>query len=261
MTRRSTRQFFMVVVAMVLVLLVADTSPRMGLSPPCGHPWKLVFQEEFSGSSLDTKRWQTRYPWGRTNSGNAELQYYTDDSLTVGNGVLSITAARRERGGFAYTSGIITTYPSFHLTYGYVIIRARMASGQGLWPALWLLPASTYWPPEIDIAEVIGSQPNVVHMTTHFEALTGGDDSRSRAFAGPDFSQEFHTFAIEWEPGRIIWYADNVMQYQSYVGVPDEPMYILANLAVGGNWPGSPDASTLFPNHMEIDYVRVYQRP
>jgi beta-glucanase (GH16 family) len=223
-------------------------------------PWRPTFRDEFNGPSLDTTRWNTAYWWGRTNAGNNEAQYYVDDAFEINDGILRIKAQKQSEQGFDYTSGIITTFGRFSQTYGRFEIRARVPQGRGLWPAFWLVPQSKAWPPEIDIFEIRGQEPSIVHMVNHWKGLDGAHEQVSGNYTGPDFSKDFHTFAVVWTPSEIIWYVEGVEQYRTAQGVASEPMYVIANLAVGGEWPGLPDGSTPFPSYLEVDYIRVYQQ-
>jgi beta-glucanase (GH16 family) len=244
-----------------LVSVTPTVAPSSTPTPvPPTSPWRLVFQDEFDGPTLDTATWNTAYWWGRTNAGNNEAQYYADDAFELGNSTLRIKAERRSMAGFDYTSGIITTFGRFSQTYGRFEMRAKVPKGQGLWPAFWLVPQSKAWPPEIDIFEILGHRTNTAYMANHWKSATGAHQQTSDGYTGPDFSQAFHTFAVEWMPSEIIWYVDGVEQFRSSQGIPTEPMYIIANLAVGGNWPGYPDGTTPFPSYLEIDYIRAYQR-
>ena len=235
--------------------------------PPSAREWMLTFSDEFEGTVLDTAKWNTTFKWGgvgaRTLPGNKELQYYADDAFGVENGTLRIKAERRSVEWYGktyqYTSGAITSYQTFVQMYGYFEMRARIPKGKGLWPAFWLLPNRQAWPPEIDVLEMLGHEPFRAYMTFHWSEF---DVHRSSGghYDGPDFSQDFHTFAVEWSPRRLIWYIDDVERRRHTNNyVPAEPMHILANLAVGGSWPGSPDENTPFPSYFEIDYIRVYQ--
>ena len=208
-----------------------------------------------------------RYWWGRTNAGNAEQEYYSDSSVgvnpfSVTNGALDIAAAPSSNpsatGGLPYTSGIITTYGSFQQTYGYFEMRAKLPAGQGLWPAFWMLPSDRSWPPEIDVMEMLGQQPTVLHSTVHSNS-TGAHTMSAVWAIEPDLSAAFHTYGVDWEPQDITFYFDGTAIGQ--VATPsdlDKPMYMIANLAVGGSWGGYPDGTTIFPAHMDIDYIRAY---
>ena len=238
------------------------TAPALA-APPAATPWSkpgwtLTFHDEFDGSTLDAGRWITSYSHDVRTHGDDEQEYYAPDGVTVSGGQMHLVAQRRSAGGKHYTSGMIDSYGRFAQTYGWFEIRAKMPAGKGMWPAFWLLPAVGTWPPEIDVLEVLGHQPNIVHMTNHW--ASGTHQQHGLGWTGPDFSQAFHTFAVDWEPGVVTWYVDGVERFQSKSGVPAEPMYVIANLAVGGAWPGNPDATTPFPSAMDIDYIRVYKR-
>ncbi len=233
----------------------AKGSAAASLSKP---GWTLTFHDEFNGSALDAGRWITSYSHSVRTHGADEQEYYTPEADTVSGGQLHLTAQRRPQGGKPYTSGMVASYGHYAQTYGWFEIRARMPAGKGMWPAFWLLPVVGTWPPEIDVLEVLGHQSNIVYMTNHWAA--GSPQSHGSSWTGPDFAQGFHTFAVDWEPGVVTWYVDGVQRFQSKSSVPAEPMYVIANLAVGGSWPGDPDAATPFPAAMDIDYIRVYKR-
>lgn len=220
--------------------------------------WKLVFHDEFDRPALDEGRWMTRYWHGRTNP--PELQYYAPDAFELSRGVLRIKAEPRRVEAMEYTSGLISTEESFDFTYGIAEIRARVPRGQGLWPAFWLITHGTIRRPEIDILEILGHETNRVHMTRHYLDSKGRHQNDGQSYVGPDFSEDFHVFTVEWSAEIIRWYVDGVEVFQLNDHIPAEPMYLIANLAVGGNWPGPPDESTPFPAYFEIDYIRVYQR-
>ncbi len=233
--------------------------------------WELSFDESFDGTDLDEDIWQTRFPWGRDRSSVGELQWYVRDDLEradffqIADDRLRIVADRcvlpmepdRE-----FCSGLLSTHDSFAQEFGYFEIRARMPAGQGLWPACWLLPLDESRQREIDIFEILGHEPNIVHMNVHY---TDEDDEHTAIpgeFAGPDYSQDYHTFAIDWNEERIIWYVDGVERHRvsESEAVPSGLFYLIANLAVGGNWPGHPDETTPFPAHLDIDFLRAYRR-
>jgi beta-glucanase (GH16 family) len=250
----------------------ANLAPRRGASKggeaqaavaPMGQAnagWVLTFHDEFDGTALDTSRWNDQYWHGRTHSNN-ELEYYAPDGYEVRDGRLRLKGERRAMGGRDYTSGMITSLGHFAQTYGYFEIRARFPKGKGLWPAFWLLPTTKKWPPEIDVLEILGHEPTKVYFSTHWRDEQGQHRGNTSSYTGPDFSADFHTFAAEWKPGEVIWYVDGVERGRSTAGVPAEPMYVIANLAIGGDWPGNPTLGTTFPGVMEIDYIRVYKHP
>jgi beta-glucanase (GH16 family) len=203
-----------------------------------------------------------------------ELELYQPGRVSVQHGMLILQAEKQNVTAsngqtYHYTSGMISTGPScdgcasrFTFTYGYMEMRAWIPAGQGLWPAFWTLLADESWPPEIDVFEILGNQPNEVNMTYHWDDGTGEGAKLGKAWDGPNFSSGWHTFAVDWEPSAITWYVDGVerFQYSETKNIVSKPMYLIANLAVGGDWPGSPDASTIFPAKYQIDFIRVWQR-
>jgi beta-glucanase (GH16 family) len=247
------------------------------MHPSSDPNWELVFSDEFNGLDLNRDVWNTHYYYGRTNDGNNEDQYYTDDSVTVSNGTLKLTADQRGIYGerpipqpdgylqqpewFDYTSGMISSHDKRSFTYGYLETRVKVPAGQGLWSAFWMLPDTKTWPPEIDVMEVLGIEPTRNYMTLHYVDPTKPHNHGyvGTSSAGADFSQGFHTFAIYWSPTHITWYINNTAVLTMTEHIPQEPMYILANLAIGGNWVGPATDATPFPSTFEIDYIRMYQ--
>lgn len=222
--------------------------------------------DEFDGADLDSRSWSTCYFWrddGCTNEWNDELQAYQPANVRVVDGNLELVARAERTTGhrmdgtpetFAYSSGMVSSHDGFTFRYGFVEVRARVPAGQGLWPALWLLAADRTWPPEIDIVEVIGDEPEVAHMTLH--AADGSSTSFSAD--GVDLSADWHTYAVDWRPGSLRFYVDGVLHGHVQDGVPDEPMYFIANLAVGGEWPGPPGPDTTLPATFSVDHVRIW---
>lgn len=187
------------------------------------------------------------------------LDPFAIDPFSIDGGMLEITAQPTPSGSgttvdnYPYVSGLISTQPSFSQTYGYFEMRAELPRGKGLWPAFWMLPKDDSWPPEIDVVESIGD-PSRVYMTAHSKH---GKPDGAEARITPN---AFHTFAVSWDARDVIWYIDG--GEAGRVPTPDDmhkPMYMLANLAVGGHWPGAPDASTHFPAKLMIDYIRAYR--
>ncbi len=235
---------------------------------------QLVWQDEFegpAGQSPDSTRWV--FDVG-THWGNNQLEYDNKRPESVsldGQGNLAITARKEQYKGQNYTSGRIKTKDLFETTYGRVEARIMMPSGQGLWPAFWMLGNnfdSVGWPAcgEIDIMEYLGQEPNIVHGTLHGPGHSGSK-GKGTSFKLTDgrFDTDFHIFAIEWRPDLIQWSVDDQV-FQTLTPsdvkgtwVYNHPFFILLNLAVGGNWVGSPDETTTFPQTLLIDYVRVYK--
>ncbi len=228
----------------------------------------LRFEDEFnsfSSSPTGAQGWMTQggASW-RTLAGNNEAQYYSDSSVGIDpfsdtGGVLTITAAPGSNPlGLPYNSGIITTEKSFNFQYGLVEVSAKLPAGAGLWPAIWLLPSSLDWPPEIDIMEMLGNDPTMIYVSTH----SGPDNISSSlpVYVG-DTTHAFHTYGLDWEPNTITWYFDgNAIRTVATPSDMQQPMYLLINLAVGGagSWPGAPASASEFPAQMSIDYVRIY---
>jgi beta-glucanase (GH16 family) len=243
----------------------------------------LTWADEFNaaaGTAPNSSRW--RYDIGGSGWGNQELEYYTNSTSNAahdGAGNLVITARRENPAGYScwygscqYTSARLLTSATFTQAYGRFEARMKIPRGQGLWPAFWMLGnniGSVGWPTsgEIDIMENIGREPSTVHGTIHGPGYSGGGGVGGGYTlpGGQAFADGFHTFAIDWEPNAITWYVDGV-QYSrktpADIGgnrwVFDHPFFIIMNVAVGGLWPGSPDGSTVFPQTLTIDYVRVY---
>jgi beta-glucanase (GH16 family) len=240
--------------------------------------WSLIFSDDFNGAALNTQKWHTCYWWDRrgcTIITNDELEWYQPDNVSLKNGALRLRAQQQQIDAsngntYDYTSGMIssgratsnTSRPAkFTFVYGYAEIRAKVPKGKGLWPAFWLLPADHDSRPEIDVMEIIGDEPHVVHLRFHYRAA-GDEGDVGESWSGPDFSADWHTFAINWQPEALVWYVDGVerWRYDDKAHIPSVPMYLLANLAVGGDWPGPPDAATQFPSDYLIDYVRVWKK-
>jgi beta-glucanase (GH16 family) len=238
----------------------ADLASLPHVTDPRTLGYHLTFDDEFKGNKLDTSKWIDSYPDGVRTHSNGEQEYYAPDGYRVHNGHLELIAERRSMGGMPYTSGIVTTYGKFAQEYGWFEIRAKFPKGKGLWPAFWLLPADKSWPPEIDVLEILGHQPNKVYMTNHYVGEDSSHVGDGGNFVGPDFSAAYHTFALQWTPTALTWYVDGVPRFRTTRHVPHVPMYLLVNLAVGGYWPGMPDDTTHFPAIMYVKYVRVYQK-
>lgn len=240
-----------------------------GQDSPHKPGWVLTFHDEFRGTELDRDKWNTQNSFGVII--NDEQQAYVDDVFRVRNGGLRIYALKqpgRYHGKvLPYRSGIITTKDRFFQRYGYFEIRCRLPRGNGYWPTFWTLLQrpndQQEWPPEIDIMETIGSTPTRVTFNHHYTIEGGEHRNDFGEYSGPDFTHEFHRFACDWGPDRIIWYVDGIERHRTTRGIPQEPMYVLVNLAVGGKFPNAmnapPDDATPRQASFEIDYVRVYQ--
>ena len=246
-----------------------------------GQNWKLVWSDEFDGDALDATKWSymtgTGDEFGLTDWGNAELQYYREQNIEVSEGMLHVIAKQESHGGKGYTSGRIRSINKGDWTYGRIEFRAKVARGTGLWSAVWMLPTDLEYggwaaSGEIDILENVGHEPLTVHGTLHFGAEWDNNKQKGASYqtTGWPFWREFYDYALEWEEGEMRWYINNNL-YQTQgegdwytVGHPfpapfDKRFHLLINLAVGGNWPGDPNAETEFPQELTLDYVRVYE--
>jgi hypothetical protein len=265
-------------IAGLLAALPASAAPLQ--ATPDGRPLVLTFSDDFHGDpSGPSPRWRTRLGDdtyrgldGRTLPNNGELEIYVDAHLADSLGLIGLNPFHIDRDGHfeivagptppallprlqnhPYVSGVISSQPSFWQKYGYFEMRAKLPNGKGLWPAFWLLPKDQSWPPEIDVMEAVGDATHI-YSTVH---------STLEAAAGVEAHitlNAFHTFAVSWDPRQVIWYVDD--RRIGAVPTPrdlNKPMYMIANLAVGGNWPGSPDTSTVFPARLTIDYIRTYR--
>lgn len=216
----------------------------------------LTFEDDFA--TFDATKWNYALRYGRTHGD--ELEYYLDANATVSGGNLILTAKQEASNGYNYTSGAVNTFGKFSQTYGYFEARMQIPSGQGLWPAFWLLPTSTNpWPQdgEIDVMECLGQSPSIAYMTNHY-LLNGSAAQTSASYTGSDFSTGFHTFGVLWQKDLLVWYVDGAERAISITGVPSTPCYLILNLAVGGSWPGAPNQATLFPASLFVDWVRVW---
>lgn len=249
-------------------------TPTSSNTPPATSP--QTWADEFDGPANtlpDPSKWT--YDLGNNNGwGNRELETYTNSLQNVhldGAGRLVIHV---DRSGSTYTSARIKTQGLISARYGRIEARIRLPFGQGIWPAFWMLGKNINkvgWPRcgEIDIMENIGREPAKAHGTIHGPGYSGANGiGAAYNLSTGAFADDFHVFAIEWEPGGAIrWYVDgNHYQTRTQADLPagavwvfDRPFFILLNLAVGGSWPGNPDATTVFPQRMYVDYVRVYQ--
>jgi hypothetical protein len=244
------------------------------ITPETYAGYTMLWRDEFSGTLLDTSVWTREVGGGGW--GNNELQFYTNrtDNSYLVNGNLIIEAKAENFGGRNYTSARLITKNKREFTFGRVDIRAKLPKGKGIWPALWALGEKidqVGWPNcgEIDIMEVIGSQPNKVHGTVHFGAqgaTTSIQRTATYTLPSGDFSDKYHVFSLIWSVDNIEILVDDISYFtttRAQVGAIypfNEPFFMLFNIAVGGNWPGSPDGTTVFPQRMSVDYIRVFRK-
>jgi beta-glucanase (GH16 family) len=247
------------------------------------NDWTLAWSDEFNGPdgySIDRSKWVVET--GGEGWGNRELEYYTDRSgnLSVHDGNLVIKAIAEKYTGpdgvmRNYTSARIKTLGKFSQTYGRFEARIKVPYGQGMWPAFWLLGDdidAVGWPAcgEIDIMENIGKEPAMIHGSIHGPGYVGdtGIEAPYTLSANRRFAADFHLFAIEWDADSVSFFVDKDLYVRrtraalkpGWKWVFDKPFFLILNLAVGGDWPGNPDPTTVFPQSMLVDYVRVYRR-
>jgi beta-glucanase (GH16 family) len=259
--------------------LAVDTPPSDALAPiDATLPGRtLVWQDEFdgpAGSSPDASKWS--FDVGGSGWGNAELEYTTARAQNValdGAGHLQLIARDEPYMGKPYTSGRINSLSHFSHAFGRYEARMKIPTGQGIWPAFWLLGnnvGTVGWPQcgEIDIIENKGQEPNIVHGTVHGPGYSGGNGiSAARTVPGPPLSADYHVYAIEWFANLVVFSVDGNTYFTltpqqlpaNTQWVFDHPFGVILDLAVGGNFVGSPDATTVFPQTLLVDYVRVYE--
>jgi beta-glucanase (GH16 family) len=265
---------------MLRLLRVAILATVLYACPGWTQSYELVWQDEFDGIQLDLSKWEPQIGDGCPQLcgwGNNELEYYRTENATVADGFLTITAREESFGGRSYTSARLRTRNQGDWTYGRFEMRAKMPIGQGIWPAFWMLPTDAIYGTwaasgEIDIMEYLGHQPEEVFGTIHYGGPFPLNQSSSNGFTSGsgNFHDDFHEFVLEWEPCEMRWYVDGSLYATQtdwfsnggpYPAPFDQRFHLLLNVAVGGNWPGQPDATTQFPQQMIVDYVRVYQLP
>ncbi|WP_432832664.1 family 16 glycosylhydrolase [Dactylosporangium sp. CA-092794] len=243
----------------------------------------LTWSDEFdgaAGAAPDGAKW--KHDVGGGGFGNSELEYYTDgaaNSALDGAGHLVISARKENPANYncwygrcEYTSSRLLTAGKFTQKYGRFEARIKIPRGQGIWPAFWMLGddiGTNPWPNngEIDIMENVGKEPGTVHGSLHGPGYSGGNPLTgwTTLSGGRALADDFHTFTVDWAPDSVVWYLDGV-QYERQTPadtrgnrwVFDHPFFMILNVAVGGTWPGSPDASSTYPQQMVVDYVRVY---
>ena len=223
--------------------------PPTGVTPPkIPGTWKLDWADEFNDNSLDG--WRTNIWWG-SNAGIGD-ERTSPANVSVSGGTLNLTATKS---GSSYTSGLVTTDDLHEFQYGYVEARIDLPAGVGFWPAFWMLPGNhDDGLGEIDIMEWVGHEPDWFHANYHVDG--DGDDTESDR-VGFDLSEGYHTYAVNWQKDEITWYIDG-NEFHRSKNYTQTPMYVILNLAVGGDWAGSPNDSTQFPSTMKVDYVRVW---
>ena len=280
---------FLILLLPFLLLSLSCKSTTEAQDDPNNNPdqipdlpgYTLVWNDEFDGTHVATTRWNFEVNgWG---GGNNELQYYTDreENAFVQDGFLHIVARDEEYTGpdgtRQFTSARMTTKNKGDWKYGRLDVRAKLPYGQGLWPAIWMMPTNSVyggWPAsgEIDIMELLGHDPRRVYGTLHYGGTPPDNRSSGGNFVLPSgsFSTGFHLFTLEWDSLQFRWSVDGREPYLTlndwytengiYPAPFDQEFFMILNVAVGGNWPADPNDSTVFPQEMVVDYVRVYKK-
>ncbi len=262
--------------AQIMIDLSNDVSVEDGYFTPLVYEgYELVWQDEFEGSNIDPANWVFETGTGCPDLcgwGNNELQYYRRENAWVEGGVLTIEARRENHQGSSYTSARMKTEGKRSFRYGRIDIRALLPVGQGIWPALWMLGndiTTVGWPKcgEIDIMEMIGGsgRENRVHGTVHWDIDGHVNAGGSYTKQSGTFADEYHVFTIIWDETTIKWFVNDVQFYviditPGHMTEFHQEFFFIFNVAVGGNWPGNPDATTVFPQQMRVDYIRVFQK-
>jgi len=273
---------FFFLISSIFIFSVFGKGAAAGVPHPFAY--QLVWSDEFNGpdgSAPDSTKWVVEV--GADKWGNNELEHYTSrpQNVQIKGGNLVITAQKETFAGADgkkknYTSGRLKTQGLFSQAYGRFEARFKIPAGQGMWPAFWLLGddiKTSGWPGcgEIDIMENIGKEPATVHASLHGPNTKGKTTDFTAPFSllpGQTFADDFHIYAVEWEPETIRFFVDeslySTFKRDQWPGgqkwVFDHPFFLILNLAVGGDWPGSPDEATNFPGQMLVDYVRVYKK-
>ncbi|MFA6310389.1 MAG: glycoside hydrolase family 16 protein [Sterolibacterium sp.] len=277
------RKHFRILLA-VFFLSLSSSGDASSAEPLRSPEWRLAWSDEFDGAHLDEAKWTAEV--GGNGWGNRELQYYTaSDNVEVRDGYLTILARPQDHGRRHYTSARLITKGKAAWTYGKVEARLKLPYGQGLWPAFWMLGENVDavgWPRcgEIDIMEMVGGKDKA---GANANAVAWGslhrpnaDDPRGGAakksvtaeYRGKvDLANDFHVFGVEWDATTLKYYVDGQVYLSIDVSANADgfevfrrPFFIILNLAVGGDWPGSPDRTTVWPQRLQVDWVRVYQK-
>jgi len=281
-TRRKKSIFIVLSLFLLLSCSRQEQTPTKSQSIQIDIPqgWQLVWHDEFDGSDIDPSKWE--HEVNAQGGGNNELQYYTDRAQNsyVKDGVLVIQALKElytgPEGTREYTSARLHTKNKGDWKYGSFVIRAKLPSGKGLWPAIWMLPTDNVYGDwaasgEIDIMELLGHEPNKIYGSLHY----GGEWPKNVHTVGfytlphGTFAQDFHVFSLQWSPTQFCWYVDGVLYQKQtewytakapYPAPFDQRFHLILNIAIGGTWPGDPDTNTVFPQKMVVDYVRFFKK-
>jgi beta-glucanase (GH16 family) len=272
-TVARVRRRSLVVLLVILAAAGLAVVPRLTATskPERGY----LLRDAFDGTRLNAHRWRTCHWWadrGCTIASNDELETYWSRQARVRDGKLELVAERRDARASdgvvrPYMSGMISSgpgpkpqKPKFAFLYGHAEVRARLPTGKGLWSAIWLLPANRTSKPEIDVMESRGQDLNSVALHVHWRGSGGDDESDGKRVSQWGIGAGWHTFAIDWRPESLTWIIDGRRRWTVRGdAVPHTPMYLVVNLAVGGEWAGEPDSGTRFPNTLLVDSIKVWR--
>lgn len=232
------------------ILKVVEQTPEKPLEP---IGWDLVWSDEFDAPLLSMEYWTEME---RKNSYNKELQFYSPANSYIEDGCLILTAKRESIEGKKYSSGMVDTDQKLEMLYGRIEASISLPVCKGILPAFWMTTDTGNY--ELDIVEMVGSEPGTVYGVYHHKVK--GRNKKSFGHTGITNPDAFHLYALEWDKDEVRWYVDGEQYYSIRKDIPDEPLYILFTLAVGGVWPGKPSNKVKFPVSMKIDYIRVYSR-
>ncbi len=241
----------------VLCIVVVASAPGADGGPPTTATWQLAFSDDFDGIAINPEKWMT--PWSHAdrtqNWRNVgwSWELMDDDNVQVANGSCKILAQKE---GDSWKSGVIQTCPTFQQKYGFFEARLKVARGFGYLSAFWLA-CDNAWPPEIDIVETLGHEPQKAYMTTHY---TKDNASYQSTVIGPDLSADFHIYSVEWDEQQIVYRLDQkeVGRHQNTAGFLSIPMFMLLNIHIGNSWAGHPTDTAAAA--MEIDWVRAWRK-
>lgn len=255
-------------ICIIFFVLVFITSCQHQVDDPQIEQEEVTFFDDFN--TFDSSTWTAIE---RGASWNNEDQAYSPNNVWVEDGYLIIESREESWVGPPnlpwhpdndldsvernYTSGQVESKGKFSFTYGKIEVRAKMETTPGMLNAIWMVPESGNWPPEIDIAEQLGHKPDTLYTTSHYGTQTDHKMNDSHSNAGVNLSEEFHTYGVEWEEDEIRWYLDGVEVFSATKGVPDEPFYIVLCPAIGPDWTGNPGPDSIFPLRYMVDWVKV----